>query len=204
MNCQKAQYLIQEYLENELDTAEKIELAQHLLECAECREEMSQMEQADAYFSRQPLLSPPESLREKIMAQLSLIQPEVEELGTVQHNPKKSVRRFWYILLSLGQICLAASMLVAIRPEWLLPTTWSRFLKYIGMVGWNQLLTLKTAGEHSLKLIYFDKLSSGSEIYNFLIQPSWIKLSLLSILLFLTFYLDRRLLSARRRSSGKV
>ena len=68
MDCQKAQYLIQEYLEKELDTVKRTELAQHLLECTECREEMNQMERANAYFSRQPLLSPPDKLRENIIA----------------------------------------------------------------------------------------------------------------------------------------
>lgn len=216
MNCQKkAQYLIQEYLENELDTNKRIELAQHLLECAKCREEMNQMERADAYFSRQPWLSPPESLQENIMAKLSLArneverrsgfsQPEVEEARLLQDSPKKSIHRFWYILLSLGQFILAASLLIAIRPEWHLPATWTRFLKRIGTIGWEWLLILKTAGERSLKFVYLNKVSFGDGIYDFLVQSPWVRLSLLFILLILTFYLNGRLLFARRHISKKV
>jgi hypothetical protein len=200
MNCQKAQYLIQEYLEKELDTSKRIELTQHLLECAECREEMNQMERADTYFSRQPWLSPPESLRESIMAELSSTYPA----GFLQDSPKKSTHRFWYILLPLGQFMLAASLLIIIRPEWQLPATLTRFLKRISTIGWEWSLILKTAGERLLKLIYLDKASFGDGIYDFLVQSPWAKLSLLLISLILTLYLNGRLLLARRHISKKV
>jgi len=182
MNCQKAQYLIQEYLEKELDTSKGIELAQHLLKCAKCREEMNQMERADTYFSRQPWLSPPESLRE----------------------PKRRIHRFWYILLPLGQFMLAASLLIIIRPEWQLPATWTRFLKRISTIGWEWSLILKTAGERLSKLIYLNKVSFGDGIYHSLVQSPWAKLSLLLISLILTLYLNGRLLLARRHISKKV
>ncbi len=196
MNCQKAQYLIQEYLENELDATKRLELAQHLLECATCRGEMNQMEQANAHFSCQPWLSPSESLLENIMAEVSFVQPEVAEAAV--DSPKKSIHRFWYILLSSGQFILAVSMLIVIRPEWFLPATWARFLKRIGVIGWDWFLTLTTAGTRSLKLIYLNKISFWDEIHGFLVQSSWVKLSLLFILFILTFYLNGRLLFARR------
>jgi hypothetical protein len=204
MNCKKAQYLIQEYLEKELDTSKGIELAQHLLKCAKCREEMNQMERADTYFSRQPWLSPPESLRENIMAELSSTYPEVEESGLLQDSPKKPIHRFWCILLPLGQFMLAASLLIIIRPEWQLPATWARFLKRISTIGWEWSLMLKTAGERLLKLIYLDKVSFGDGIYDFLAQSPWAKISLLLISLILTLYLNGRLLLARRHISKKV
>lgn len=206
MNCQKAQYLIQEYLENEINFSEQTQLARHLLECAECREEMNQMEQADAYFSSQPLFSPPESLQENIMARLSSVHPEIE--GTELEIPRKSSRRLWYIFLSLGQICLAIGMLIAVRPEWLLPAIWFSFLKrHIDTTILDWLLGLKTSVEHlwsTMAHTLLDKVSFGSKIYDFLVQPSWVKLSLLFILLFLTFYLNKRLLFTRRGLSGKV
>ena len=204
MNCQKAQYLTQEYLEEELDTERRIELAQHLLECARCREEMNQMERADAYFSRQQWLSPPESLRENIMAKLSLAQPEVEEPSLFRNSSKKPIARLWYILLSLGQFILAASLIIAVRPEWSLPATWTRFPRRICTIGWESLLVLRTTGERSLGAIRLGKVSSGSGIYGFLAQSLWVELSLLFIMLLLTFYLDERLLSARRHISRKV
>lgn len=204
MNCQKAQYLIQEYLEKELDTSKEIELAQHLLECAECREEMNQMERADTYFSRQPWLSPPKSLRENIMAELGFIHPEAEESRLPQDNPKRSIHRFWHILLPLGQFMLAAILLIIIRPEWPLPATWSRFLKRISTIGWEWSLILKAAGERLSKFIYLDKVSFGDGIYDFLAQSPWVKLSLLLISLILTLYLNGRLLLARRHISKKV
>ena len=204
MDCQKAQYLIQEYLEKELDTSKRIELAQHLLECAECREEMNQMEQADTYFSRQPWLSPPESLRENIMAELSFTQLEVEEAILIQDSPKKSIHRFRYILLSLGQLILAVSLFIIIRPEWSLPTTWTRFLKRIGTIGWEYSLVLKTAGERLLNLVHLDKVSFGDGTYDFLIRSPWVKLSLLFVSLIFTLYLNGRLLLARRHISKKV
>ncbi len=204
MNCQTAQYLIQENLENELNTIKSIELAQHLLECAACREEMNQMEQAEAYFSCQPMLSPPENLVENVMAQVSFSRREVAEAELIQDSLKKSIHRFWYILLSLGQFILAVSLLIAIRPEWLLPSTWAHSLKRIGTIGWNWLLVLKTAGARLLKLPYLDKVSFGDEIYDFLVQPSWVNLSLLFILLILTLYLNGRLLFAPRHISKKV
>jgi len=204
VNCQTTRYLIQEYLEKELDTNKRGELAQHLLECAACREEMNQMEQVDKYFSHQPMLSPPEGLVENIMAQVSFSRREVEEAEIIQDNPRKSIHRFWYIPLSLGEFILAVSLLVAIRPEWLLPTAWANSLKRIGAIGWDWLLSLETAGMRLLKLIHLDKVSFGDEIYDFLLQPSWVKLSLLFILLMLTFYLNGRLLFARRHISKKV
>ena len=204
MNCQKAQYLIQEYLEKELDTSKRIELAQHLLKCTKCREEMNQMERADTYFSRQLWLSPPESLKESIMAKLDFTQLEVEEANSPQDSPKKSIRRFWHILLSSGQFILAASLLIIIRPEWPSPATWTRFLKRIGTIGWEWLLILKTAGERSLEFIYLDKVSFGDGIYHFLAQSPWVKLSLLFALLILTLYLNGRLLLVRRHISKKV
>jgi len=204
MDCQKAQYLIQEYLEKELDTDKRVELAQHLLECAECREEMNQMERADAHFSRQPRLSPPESLRENIMAELSSLHPEVVESGLLQDSPERSIHRFRYILLSLGQLILAASLLIIIRPKWPLPTAWTHFLKRIGTVGWESLRVLKTGGERLLELIHLDKVSFGDGTYDFLIRSSWMKLSLLLVSLIFTLYLNRRLLLARKQISRKV
>ena len=204
MNCQTAQYLIQENLEDELNTTKSIKLARHLLECAACREEMNQMEQADAYFSCQPMLSPPENLVENVMAQVSFSQREVAEAELIQDSLNKSIHRFWYILLSLGQFILAVSLLIAIRPEWLLPSTWAHSLKRIGTTGGNWLLVLKTAGVRLLKLLYLDKVSFGDEIYDFFVQPSWVTLSLLFILLILTLYLNGRLLFARRHISKKV
>ncbi|MFC1716371.1 anti-sigma factor family protein [Candidatus Poribacteria bacterium] len=198
MDCQKAQYLIQEYLEKELDADERAELAQHLLECTECREEMNQMERADTYFSRQSWLPPPESLRENIMAALSFTHPEVQD------SPEKSTHRFRYILLSLGQLILAASLLIIIRPKWPLPTTWTRFLSRIGTVGKEWSLVLKTAGERLLELIHLNEVSFGDGTYGFLIQSPWVKLSLLSISLILTLYLNGRLLLAGKHISKKV
>ena len=204
MNCQKAQYLIQEYLEKELDASKRTELSQHLLECAKCREEMNQMERADTYFSRQPWLPPPENLKENIMAKLSLAQLEVGEPELLQNGQRKPILRFWYILLSLGQLILAASLLIIIRPEWPLPATWTHFLKRIGTISWEWFLVLRTAGERLLKLIYLDKASFGDGIYDLLAQSPWVKLSLLFISLILTLYLNGRLLLARRHISKKV
>lgn len=201
MDCQKAQYLIQEYLEKELDACKKIELAQHVLECTECREEMNQMERADAYFSRQPLLSPPESLQENIMAELSFAHPEVEASGI---SSEKSIHRLRYVLLSLGQLILTASLLIVIRPELPLPTALTHFLKRIGTTGWESLRVLKTGGNRLLELIYLDKVSFGDSTYNFLIQSPWMKSSLLLVSLIFTIYLNRRLLLAGKQISRKV
>jgi len=204
VNCQTTQYLIQEYLEDELNTTKRLELSQHLLECAACREEMNQMEQADAYFSTQPLLSPPESLLESIMAEISFTQPDVQAPGLVRNTPKRLIHRLWYIPLSLGQFILAVSVLIAIRPEWLLSATWANFLKRISAIGWDLLLFLKNAGMRLYKLLYLNKVSFGDGIYGFLVQSSWIKLSLFFILLILTFYLNGRLLFAQGHIPKKV
>lgn len=201
MDCQKAQYLIQEYLEKELDTGKRTELAQHVLECTECREEMNQMERADTYFSRQPLLSPPESLQENIMAGLSVLHPEVAASGI---SPEKSIHRFRYVVLILGQLILAASLFIIIRPKLPLPTALTHFLKRIGTTGWESLRVLKTGGDRLLELIHLDKISFGDRSYDSLIQSPWMKLSLLLVSLIFTLYLNRRLLLAGKQISRKV
>lgn len=163
------------------------------------------MEQADIYFSRQQLFSPPESLLENIMAEVSFRQPEVEETALVQNTSKKSTRLSWYIPLSLAQIGFAAILLIAIRPSWLLPATWARFLKRVSTIGWDWFLILMKAVEgRSLKFVYLDKISFWSGIYDFLVHSSLLKLSLLFILLILTFYLNGRLLFARSHIFRKV
>ena len=71
IECSQAHWLIQEYLENNLDEVKTAQLAQHLLKCAACRDELSEMERAFTFFETQPILQPPQQVRTNVLAELS-------------------------------------------------------------------------------------------------------------------------------------
>jgi len=190
MNCKKAQYLIQEYLEDKLDTAEELELSRHLQECDKCRAEMEDMEKADLLFSSQTWFSPPDKLQEDIMLQ-------IEQTDIVSKALKGSSHSFWYILLTFGQFCLTIIVFIAIKPGWLLPERWMPFFKSISVVLWDYFLALKNSVEASLKWLQADNISFGGEFYNLLFEPSLIKTLLILALLILTLYLNGKLLFKR-------
>ena len=71
IECSQAHWLIQEYLENNLNEVKTAQLAQHLLKCAACRDELSEMERAFALFETQPIFQPPQQVRTNVLAELS-------------------------------------------------------------------------------------------------------------------------------------
>jgi len=71
IECSQAHWLIQEYLEENLNEVKTAQLAQHLLKCAVCRDELSEMERAFTLFETQPILQPPQQVRTKVLAELS-------------------------------------------------------------------------------------------------------------------------------------
>lgn len=76
MKCSRAHWLIQEYLENHLDEVTTAQLAEHLLKCAACRGELSEMERAFVLFEAQPLLQPPQRVRTNVLTELSQFPEE--------------------------------------------------------------------------------------------------------------------------------
>lgn len=71
IECSQAHWLIQEYLENHLDEVKTAQLAQHLLKCAACRDELSEMERAFTLFETQPILQSPQQVRTNVLEELS-------------------------------------------------------------------------------------------------------------------------------------
>jgi hypothetical protein len=135
MECSQAHWLIQEYLENHLDELKTAQLAGHLLECATCRGELSEMERAFVLFEAQPVLQPPQRVQTNILAELSQFPEEPRFFSR-----SESRRVIWKSALSwifgASGIGLFMILLWIGHPYFLrfLPTP--RAISFLGILNW--------------------------------------------------------------------
>ncbi|MET0698015.1 MAG: anti-sigma factor [Acidimicrobiia bacterium] len=94
--------LVAAYAVDALDDSERAEYEAHLVDCAECREELAQLSDAAASVAETVSVAPPPELKERVMTAVATNSPaEVVPLDSRRRKP-----------LGWGLVAVAASVLV--------------------------------------------------------------------------------------------
>src|SRR5687768_3200877 len=94
--------LVAAYAVDALDDSERAEYEAHLVDCAECREELAQLSDAAASVAETVSVTPPPELKERVMTAVATDSPaEVVPLESRRRKP-----------LGWGLVAVAASVLV--------------------------------------------------------------------------------------------
>ncbi len=102
MNCEQVEELLSAYLDNQLATEERREVAMHLRHCAKCNAILAEFRRNDALLRHLPRVSPDPALRERIFSSPEYIEltgtfdargSSLEEDWTVPNLPASHFRR---------------------------------------------------------------------------------------------------------------
>ena len=74
MNCEQVEELLSAYLDNQLATEERREIASHLHQCRQCNAILTEFRRNDALLRHLPRVSPDPALRERIFSSPEYIE----------------------------------------------------------------------------------------------------------------------------------
>lgn len=119
MNCEKYEVLFTGWIENELTTAERKDLEQHLEGCASCSQELQAMKELWQDMGEIKFLDPSPNLRVKFQAMLNTYKAGVEH-RSVWDNFKENISRLWHWRPQVALPYQAAIVIFSFAGGWLL------------------------------------------------------------------------------------
>jgi anti-sigma factor RsiW len=104
------------YAVDALDDTERTEFERHLAECAECRAEVASLRSTAALLAETTATTPPEGLRERVLADIATVRPLPPAVGT------RTTRRRRF---RLAPLAAAAALIAAVGTGVIVTQPWS-------------------------------------------------------------------------------
>ncbi len=95
------------YAIDALDDTERHHFEAHLAECADCRDEVASLREAGAMLSLASEISPPSSLRDRVLADIAVVRPLPPQVSSLDEHRRRRSRR-------LAPLVAAAATVAAI------------------------------------------------------------------------------------------
>ena len=107
------------YAVDALDDLERARFEQHLSECEDCRAEVAELRETAALLAETTAVTPPESLRESVLAGISQVRPLAPEVpAPTPADERSGGRRAWMPFLVAAALAILVGIGALIVQPW--------------------------------------------------------------------------------------